>query len=122
MSNYYLLKKEIIATNVNDGFDQLILNEGSVIELHNQYVRYKGRVWNDNKFIYYTYRFKSLFKNTWVTGATKVKLKTYEFTIDSRFLNDFIELKSNKKNYLLIELHNKINNSFENLISEKKAN
>lgn len=116
MKQYYVLKKEIVAKNISDGFDEIILSKGSVVEFKERYVRYKGNVNNGLRNIYSTYRFKTLVEEYKVDKKV-FKLKTYEFTINDKFLYDYLDSEYSNRNNLLIDLNSKIHKIFQDKVS-----
>lgn len=120
MKKYYVLKKEIVAERLNDSFEQIILPQNSIVELYDRFVRYKGNVNRGIKNIYSTYRFKTLVKIQSLNGKTLLKLKTYEFTINDKFINDFFDGNYTPKNNLLIDLNSKLHKIFQEKVSMNK--
>lgn len=116
MKEYYVLKKDIIAKNLNNGFDEIILPKNSVVEFRQRYIRYKGGVNNGIRNIYSTYRYKSLVAE-YKLDRKIFKLKSYEFTINDKFLCDYLDINYDIKNTLLIDLNSKIHKIFQEKVS-----
>lgn len=116
MKEYYVLKKDIIAKNMNNGFDEIILPKNSVVEFTQRYVRYKGNVNNGIRNIYSTYRYKTLVTE-YKLDKKIFKLKTYEFTINDKFLYEYLDSNYDTKNTLLIDLNSKIHKIFQEKVS-----
>ena len=121
MKQYYILKKEITAKNINNGFDEILLTKRSVVQFKERYVRYKSstRSVYSTRNIYSTYRFKMLVEE-YKLDKKVFKLKTYEFTINDKFLFDFLDTSYNNTNNLLIDLNSKLHKIFQEKVSANK--
>lgn len=122
MRDYYLLKKEIIAKNMDDGFDEILIPRNAVIKYHDYSYEFKGHVHNDVKNIFYKFSYEFIDERIRVVNMSFKKqfiLQKYEFTINSKFFNDFINDNLSKKDHLLIDLHCKINEVFLREVKER---
>lgn len=124
MSNYYLLKKEIIAKNIDDGFDEIIIPRNAVIKFNDYSYRFKGNVNNNVRNVFLKFSYQVIDERIRVVNMSFKKqfiLKTYEFTINKKFFNDFIVDDLRKKDHLLIDLYCKINEVFLREVKLNKA-
>lgn len=120
-SKIYILKNDIVAYCKSSSKEELLVH-GTVVKATNNIRKYKGGIWNNNYESITTYKAVNIKISAKVINNKLVRVltkKEYEFSLNDRFANHYFDMEYNRKNNIIVEIQEKLENEFNENVNKK---